>query len=206
MSVKLAIAQINCALGDLSGNSKKILEYAELAAREGVDILITPELSITGYPPEDLLLDHSFYTKINDYLKKLAQQLSAFKGLYVIVGHPSFTENNGFFSYHNSASVFLNGEIVTTYFKRELPNYGVFDEKRYFQSGSKICKFFVKNICFAINICEDAWVPETPLKSRQSGADVLLLLKSATLFGLLFNFMKIVIFFQIHIRIHYTNF
>ena len=179
MSVIVAIAQINSTVGDLAGNSERIAAAARRAADQGVDILLTPELSLVGYPPEDLLLRRSFYAKSAAALAALAAELAALKGLHVIVGHP-LTEAEGDgngagdFVNYNAASVLKEGEIIATYRKHALPNYTVFDEKRYFTPSDDACTFDVKGTRFAINICEDTWYAEMPRKARESGAQVLL--------------------------------
>ena len=179
MSVIVAIAQINSTVGDLAGNSERIAAAARRAADQGVDILLTPELSLVGYPPEDLLLRRSFYAKSAAALAALAAELAGLKGLHVIVGHP-LTEAEGDgngagdFVNYNAASVLKEGEIIATYRKHALPNYTVFDEKRYFTPSDDACTFDVKGTRFAINICEDTWFPDMPAKAKAAGAQVLL--------------------------------
>ncbi len=175
MSVIVAIAQINSTVGDLAGNSARIAEAARRAADGGAHILLTPELSLVGYPPEDLLLRRSFYAKTADALSALAAELAGLTGLHVIVGHP-MTENDGEGGSLNvnAASVLRDGQVVATYRKHALPNYTVFDEKRYFTPADDACVFDVNGTRFAINICEDTWYPEMPAKARAAGAQVLL--------------------------------
>jgi len=165
MPVTVALAQINSTVGDLAGNAARILAAARQAHASGADILLTPELSLVGYPPEDLLLRQSFYAKSHYALHQLAAQLAEFKHLRVIVGHP-LREAGG--RQYNAASVLLDGDVIHTYRKHALPNYTVFDEKRYFSAADDVCTFDVKGTRFAINICEDTWYPEMP------GAEVLL--------------------------------
>ncbi|MEK0428085.1 MAG: hypothetical protein RL001_612 [Pseudomonadota bacterium] len=169
-AVHVAIAQINSTVGDLAGNSERIARAARQAAALGADIVLTPELSLVGYPPEDLLLRRSFYAKSGQALEALAASLAELKDLHVIVGHPL---QEGELSY-NAASVLCNGQLIATYRKHALPNYTVFDEKRYFSAADEVCTFKVKDTCFAINICEDTWFPEMPAKARAAGAQVLL--------------------------------
>jgi len=139
MTVKVAIAQINSTVGDLAGNSAKIADFARRASAQGADIVLTPELSLVGYPPEDLLLRQSFYAKTADTLAALAVELADLKDVYVVVGHP--LEEGAL--HFNAASVLLNGVIAGTYCKRELPNTTVFDEKRYFDSADQPLVFDV---------------------------------------------------------------
>ena len=169
-SVNVAIAQINSTVGDLGGNSQRIASAARQAAKLGADVVITPELSLVGYPPEDLLLRRSFYAKSEQALQALASELADLTDLHVIVGHPLQQGQ----AHYNAASVLCNGRIIASYRKHALPNYTVFDEKRYFTSADDVCTFVLKGICFAINICEDTWYPEMPARARAAGAHVLL--------------------------------
>jgi len=170
MTVKVAIAQINSTVGDLAGNSAKIADFARRASAQGADIVLTPELSLVGYPPEDLLLRQSFYAKTADTLAALAVELTDLKDVYVIVGHP--LEEGAL--HFNAASVLLNGVIAGTYCKRELPNTTVFDEKRYFDSADQPLVFDVKGVRFGINICEDTWFKAAPAAAAKAGVQVLL--------------------------------
>jgi NAD+ synthase (glutamine-hydrolysing) len=170
MTVKIAIAQMNSLVGDLTGNSIKIFDCVQHAAALGADIVVTPELSLVGYPPEDLLLRSAFYEKSGDSLNQLAQRLKKFANVYVLVGYP--LERHGL--RFNAVSVLVNGEILATYCKHFLPNEMVFDEKRYFASCDEAVVFEVKGTKFGINICEDTWHPEAPRKALDAGAEVLL--------------------------------
>ncbi|MDB5763241.1 MAG: nadE [Herminiimonas sp.] len=170
MTVKVAIAQINSTVGDLAGNRAKIVDFARRAARQGADILLTPELSLVGYPPEDLLLRQSFYAKTADAFDALAADLSDLKDLHVVVGHPVLRNGARF----NAASVIVNGNLLGTYCKHVLPNDTVFDEKRYFSVSDESFVFEVKGVGFGINICEDTWSPLAPSHAKAAGAQVLL--------------------------------
>ncbi|QAU34807.1 NAD+ synthase [Janthinobacterium sp. 17J80-10] len=175
MTVKVAIAQMNSTVGDLAGNSVKIIEQARRAAAQGAHIVLTPELSLVGYPPEDLLLRHSFYAKSAQALEALAAELASLKDLRVVVGHP--LEQDG--SRYNAASVLCNGAIIGTYCKHALPNDTVFDEKRYFTAADAPYVFEVGGVHFGINICEDTWSSQAPLRAREGGAQVLLVLNAS---------------------------
>ncbi len=175
MTVKVAIAQINPTVGDLAGNRVKIAEFARRAAEQGADIVLTPEFSLVGYPPEDLLLRQSFYAKSAQAVAALATDLAALKDVHVIVGHP--LQQNG--ERFNAASVLANGEILGTYCKYALPNDTVFDEKRYFSSADQPFILTVKGVRFGINICEDTWSAHAPARARQAGAQVLLVLNAS---------------------------
>ena len=170
--MKLAIAQINCILGDLSGNAAKILHYAEQARLAGAQLLLTPELSICGYPPEDLLLRAGFYRSCDQALHDLAQKISA---ISVIVGHPCELDGK----YYNAASLLRDGQIIATYCKHFLPNYAVFDEKRYFSKGMEPLVFELAGIHFGINICEDVWEAGAVRQAADAGAQVLLVLNAS---------------------------
>ena len=170
--MKLAIAQINCILGDLDGNAAKILAYAERARQQGASVLLAPEMSLCGYPPEDLLLRPGFYRACDLALHELAQQVS---GIHVVVGHPCEVGNERY----NAASVLMDGRIIATYHKHFLPNYSVFDEERYFESGKMPCVFEVAGVKFAITICADIWQESAAQQAREAGAQVLLVLNAS---------------------------
>ncbi len=169
---KIAIAQINCAVGDLKGNAAKILEMAERARQGGASLLLTPELSLCGYPPEDLLLRSGFYRASLEALTELAGKLA---GIAVVVGHP--LEEDG--KRYNAASLIRDGRIEATYRKRELPNYAVFDEERYFEAGDEAVVFELDGIRFGLAICEDIWKPAAGRHAKDAGAQALLVLNAS---------------------------
>nr|WP_314606869.1 NAD+ synthase [uncultured Janthinobacterium sp.] len=171
MTVKVAIAQMNSTVGDLAGNRAKIFDLSRRAFEAGADIVLTPELSLVGYPPEDLLLRNAFYAKTQEAFAGLAADLAQFKDLHVVVGLPLQDEKG---VRYNAASVLLNGEVLGTYRKHDLPNTTVFDEKRYFTSSLQAFVFGVKGVRFGINICEDTWFEHAPARARAAGAQVLL--------------------------------
>ncbi|MFH1044533.1 MAG: NAD+ synthase [Pseudomonadota bacterium] len=160
-AVKIAVAQINCVLGDLAGNAAKIVDCADRAKAAGAQILLTPELSLCGYPPEDLLLRDGFFRDCAAALDELAAALPAIK---VIVGHPQLAGGKRY----NAASVLHDGRIAATYRKRNLPNYTVFDEERYFEPGSEPVVFEVNGVSVGINICEDLWGEQGPVEAGAS--------------------------------------
>ena len=174
-AVKVSIAQINALVGDLSGNAQRVLEAARLAHAAGAQVLLTPELVLTGYPPEDLLLRPSFIASCDQVLKDLCTRLASLAGLHVVVGH--VTSQNGLL--RNAASVLVDGAVLGTYFKRELPNYAVFDEQRYFAAGQRPFTFSVAGVCFGVNICEDIWFDAAPEAAAQQGAHTLLVLNAS---------------------------
>ncbi|MDX8386901.1 MAG: NAD+ synthase, partial [Gallionella sp.] len=170
--MKLAIAQFNCLLGDIAGNAAKILQQAEQAKQQGAKLLLTPELSLCGYPPEDLLLRDGFYQACARELGELTAKIF---GIAVVVGHPF--EKDG--KRYNAASLLRDGKIVATYLKQTLPNYAVFDEKRYFDRGHEPCVFEIEGVRFALHICADVWASEAAEQARLAGAQVLLVLNAS---------------------------
>lgn len=159
-AVRVGIAQLNALVGDLAGNATQVLEAARRAHEQGVRVLLTPELMLTGYPPEDLLLRPAFVEACAQSLKNLCRDLASLPGLHVVVGHVVQTPQG----LRNAASVLADGVIVGTYFKRELPNYSVFDEKRYFTPGDQPLVFSVDGVPFGVNICEDIWREGQPTR------------------------------------------
>ncbi len=172
MSMKLAIAQINCTVGDLAGNAAKIVAYARRAREQGAALMLTPELALCGYPPEDLLLRDGFYRACDEALRGLAQQI---EGITVVVGHPHEARGKRY----NAASVLRDGEITATYHKHALPNHSVFDEERYFSHGTTPCVFELEGTRFGINICADVWEDHAARSAREAGAQVLLVLNAS---------------------------
>jgi NAD+ synthase (glutamine-hydrolysing) len=166
--VVLALAQINCTVGDLPGNAARILDFVERARAGGADLVLTPELSLCGYPPEDLLLRESFYRDCRRELDALAAKI---RGIAVVVGFPELAADG---RRYNSAAVIRDGGIIATARKHDLPNYEVFDEKRYFASWNEPCVLEVKGVRFGLTICEDVWWPEAPAMAKAAGAQVIL--------------------------------
>jgi len=158
-SLRIALAQINCTVGDLEGNTQKIIQYVHRSAGFGVDIIAFSELAITGYPPEDLLLKEHFIQDNLEYLRKIVK---AVKDTVVIVG---FVDKKGRAIY-NAAAIIYQQKIFGIYHKMFLPNYGVFDEQRYFAAGSEPQVFKFGRSIFGVNICEDIWHKEGPTKSQ----------------------------------------
>lgn len=167
--VRVAIAQLNLTVGDLQGNCSKIIAAARQANAQGARILLTPELSITGYPPEDLLLRPSFQRQTEVAYSNLLASLADLD-LYTVVGHPAACEGVLF----NAASVMYKGHVVGVYHKHDLPNREVFDEQRYFTPDNRPLVFEVDGIRFGVNICEDTWNAYAPGASAAAGAQVLL--------------------------------
>ena len=169
--VRVAVAQINCTVGDFDGNSRRILDMAARASSAGARILLTPELSLSGYPPEDLLLRRTFYEASDAALARLTGKLLEFPELRVIVGHPLAREGQRY----NAVSLLAGGRVRGTYCKHDLPNYDVFDEQRYFTPDNRPLVFEVAGTRFGVNICEDTWFRYAPEAARAAGAQVLLI-------------------------------
>ncbi|MBA2660402.1 MAG: NAD+ synthase [Nitrosospira sp.] len=169
--MKLAIAQINCTIGDLGGNTRKILDYADHAKNAGAALVIAPELALSGYPPEDLLLRNGFRLACDNALTDLAKKVI---GITLLVGHPHLVDNK----LYNAASVIRDGKIIATYFKNQLPNDSVFDERRYFEPGFQPCVFELDGIKFGVNICADIW-EKNPATLAKEKVDVMLVLNAS---------------------------
>ena len=172
MSLKIAIAQINATVGDLAGNAARILDFAQRAQAEGAGLVLTPELALCGYPPEDLLFRADFYEACERELDALAPQLT---GISLLVGHPVARDGNCY----NAATLVSNGNRVATYYKQRLPNYEVFDEERYFESGEVPCVVTINGVRCGINICADVWEAGAADLARDAGAEVLLVLNAS---------------------------
>ncbi len=170
--MKVAIAQINCVVGDVAGNVAKIIASANEAKALGATLLVTPELSLCGYPPEDLLLRADFLQACDLALNKLS---AALVGITVIVGHPHQVDEACF----NAASVLQDGKILATYHKHALPNYSVFDEKRYFTEGEEALVFEHQGVKVGVLICADVWEPEPALMAKVAGAELLIALNAS---------------------------
>lgn len=173
MPLKIALAQLNFLVGDIAGNTRKITQAA-LNARDQLkaDLCVFSELAVTGYPPEDLLFRPAFIAQAAEALVEIAQQT---QGIDVVVGFPEATPTG----LYNSAAVLRDGAILCVYRKNCLPNYGVFDEQRYFKPGQDVALFTLKDTTLALTICEDVWREGTLLKNRQAGADVVLTLNAS---------------------------
>ncbi len=177
MSVlNVAIAQINARLGDLPANAAAILAAAQTAMAQKADVLLTPELSLCGYPPEDLLLRADFYRANAAALAQLAADLNvAAPGLAVVVGYPEAVNGQRF----NAAAVLRDGVSIANYRKQHLPNAEVFDEVRYFSAGESSCLVEIAGVACGLAICEDIWRSGVAESSASAGAEVLLVLNAS---------------------------
>ncbi|MBR8087100.1 NAD+ synthase [Burkholderia vietnamiensis] len=196
MKTRLALAQINVTVGDFAGNVARIVAAARAAHNDGAHLMIAPELALSGYPPEDLLLRPAFYTAAAAALEALADALREFDGLAVLVGHPlrsaageaaggePAVDGNANrpiergvppVDTYNAASLIVGGKIVGTYRKQDLPNADVFDEKRYFATDTEPLVFELNDVKYGVIICEDAWHASAAQIAKAAGAQVLLI-------------------------------
>lgn len=172
-TVKVSIAQLNFMLGDIQANTAKIIQAAKHARDvEHADVIVFPELAISGYPPEDLLLRPHFHRLVASALDEILMQMD---GIRIVVGHSHVT-GAGIF---NAASVLYNHEIIAHYRKQHLPNYSVFDEKRYFLPGDMPAYFDINETRFALTICEDLWQQGPLTQAKDAHADIVLCLNAS---------------------------
>ncbi|RPJ06007.1 MAG: NAD+ synthase, partial [Deltaproteobacteria bacterium] len=172
-TLRIGLCQINTTVGDIEGNAAKILDYIEKGKKRGADLLVFPEMAVTGYPPEDLLLMPKF---IEANLKALERIARAAAGITVIAG---FVDKDG--DIYNGAALLHNGKKIDSYHKSYLPNYGVFDEDRYFQTGKENFIFTLKSTPIGMSICEDIWYPGDPIRTQtlHGGAELLVNISSS---------------------------
>ncbi|WCM90297.1 NAD+ synthase [Acidovorax sp. NCPPB 3576] len=173
MPFVISVAQLNFVVGDLPGNARKIIACAQEAHAAGARLLLTPELSLCGYAAEDLYLRPAFLSGCEDALATVARETAPLEGLAIVVGHPQRAEADGEGLCYNAASVLRNGAVEQTYLKQELPNYDVFDERRYFLPGDGTCIFDVDGVRIGLLICEDAWFEGPARRAADAGAQML---------------------------------
>jgi NAD+ synthase (glutamine-hydrolysing) len=165
----IALSQTNPVLGDLPKNAELVLQAAQIASARGAKLLVTSELSITGYPPEDLLLRDAFIQAVESSVLGLAKQLEQYPDLRVIVGYPARTQQG----LQNISSVLHQGKIIASYAKQKLPNHEVFDEVRYFVPGHEACVFDIDGSKVGLIICEDAWHSGPAAQAKHAGAELI---------------------------------
>jgi len=171
--MKIAVAQINPVVGDVPGNAERILSWARRARDElGADLVVYPELVLTGYPPEDLLLRSDFIDLCEHFLERIRAEA---KGIDLLLGYPRRAEGR----LYNAAGYLHDGEVAAEYFKAELPNYSVFDEKRYFVPGGEPCVVEIGGHAIGITLCEDIWTPPAARRAAQAGAGLLINLNAS---------------------------
>src|ERR1700694_4781337 len=165
--LRIGLAQINPTVGDLWGNSRLIVEWIDRARDQGVDVVLFPELAVTGYPPEDLVLKPAF---VRDNLRQLDVVVKATRGISAVVG---FVDEDG--DIYNAAAFIHDGELKAVYHKVFLPNYGVFDEQRYFNPGHRCPIFEVAGVRVGVSVCEDCWYPSGPMAwQADHGAELMI--------------------------------
>lgn len=170
--MKIAIAQFNATVGDIAGNADKIIKHALEAKQHGASLMVTPELALCGYPPEDLLFRQDFIDANQKTLIRIAKETA---NISLVIGHIHQLGKSLF----NAASILQDGKIISTYYKQVLPNYSVFDEERYFSSGNKPLVFELEGMHFGIIICADGWEAEPAAQAKQAGAEFLLSLNAS---------------------------
>lgn len=172
-SLRIALAQLNLFVGDVAGNTQRVIaSSAEARDRLRADLVLFPELSLSGYPPEDLLFHNGMRQQVKTALDRVRQETS---GIDVVAGYPEYVEDG----IYNSAAVLRDGQTVANYRKQELPNYAVFDEKRYFKSGHDACIVEIKGIRVGLIICEDVWFPNPARAARDRGAQVIVVINGS---------------------------
>src|SRR5574337_390215 len=187
MTLKIRVAQFDFVVGDMAGNARRIIDAARASHADGARLLLTPELSICGYAAEDLFLRPAFIAACDDAVKTVARELAGLKGMVVVVGHPSGgderTRSRAVQHRSNAASVLCEGRVLARYAKRELPNYQVFDERRYFTPGRDVCVFPVGESAdrrkVGLLICEDAWFDEPARLAKAAGAELLAVINAS---------------------------
>ena len=175
-SVRVAMVQDNFLVGDIKGNTRKIIELTQTAARQGAGLVIFPELALTGYPPEDLLYRPGFITQVETAVENIKRAVSATD---IVLGLPA--EHQG--KLYNTALWLSNGQCVAEYHKQSLPNYSVFDEVRYFSHGSEIRVVALNQRRFGVVICEDAWEPGPVADAKAAGADAIIVINASPFHG-----------------------
>ncbi|MFN7855314.1 MAG: NAD+ synthase [Acidovorax sp.] len=181
MTLSICTAQLNFVVGDMPGNAQKIVCAARDAYAQGARLLLTPELAICGYAAEDLFLRPAFIAACDDAVKTVARETAGLKGLAIVLGHPQAMgpDAPAFSACFNAASVVRDGRIEQTYVKRELPNYLVCDERRYFVPGTRPCVFDVDGVRIGLLICEDAWYPGPARETAEAGAELLVVINAS---------------------------
>jgi NAD+ synthase (glutamine-hydrolysing) len=173
MPLRIALAQLDLFVGDVAGNTQRVLEVsADARDRLHADLVLFPELTLTGYPPEDLLFHKGLRRQVADGLEQVRQEV---RGIAAMVGYPEYTPEG----IYNAAVMYRDGVVLGNYRKQELPNYRVFDEKRYFKPGRATTIVEVKGIRIAMLICEDIWEPGPAIAARDAGAQLLVVINGS---------------------------
>lgn len=172
-TLRVVMAQLNLRVGDVHGNVERIIEAA-CSARDQwqADVIVFSELALCGYPPEDLLLRSSMQRRIEQGLQRLQDEV---RGIYLVVGYPWLEDE----LHYNACAVIADGQLLARYYKQNLPNYRVFDEKRYFEPGNQSCVVDIKGVSVALTICEDIWFAEPMAQASEAGAQLMLSLNAS---------------------------
>ena len=173
MSLRIALAQLNLFVGDVGGNAQRVIDTAaEARDRLQADLVLFPELALSGYPPEDLLFHKGMRRQVAAAMERVRSEV---QGVSVMVGYPDYTED----SIYNAAALVRDGQVVANYHKQELPNYSVFDEKRYFKPGQESRVVEMKGIRVGLLICEDVWEPKPARAVHAAGAQILVVINGS---------------------------
>lgn len=173
MALRIALAQINTFVGDVSGNTQRVIDVGvEARDRLQADLVLFPELALTGYPPEDLLFHKGLRRQVATGIERVRTELT---GIAAMVGYPEYVDEG----IYNAAALLRDGEVVANYRKRELPNYRVFDEKRYFKHGQHTSVVEIQGIRVALLICEDVWEPAAAIAAREAGAQLIVVINGS---------------------------
>lgn len=172
-TLRIALAQLNLFVGDVAGNAQRVIDVAAQARDDlEADLVLYPELSLSGYPPEDLLFHNGMRRQVEAALERVRKETH---GIVLAVGYPEYEQG----SIHNSAALIRDGALLASYRKQELPNYKVFDEKRYFEPGTATCIVEINGIRIAPLICEDIWEPDPALAAKAAGAQLLVVINGS---------------------------
>jgi len=173
MSLRIALAQLNLFVGDIGGNTERIVSAAaEARERLQADLVMFPELSLCGYPPEDLLFHNGLRRQVQAGMERVRAEV---KGVSILVGYPEYAGDD----IYNAAALLRDGQVIANYRKQELPNYAVFDEKRYFQHGRDTRVVEMNGIRVGLLICEDVWEPNPATAVRNAGAQVIVVINGS---------------------------
>ncbi len=172
-SLRIALAQLDLFVGDVAGNTQRVIDAsAEARDRLKADLVLFPELTLCGYPPEDLLFHNGLRKQVAAALERVRAQTS---GIGVVIGYPEYAGTD----IYNSAALIRDGETLANYRKQELPNYSVFDEKRYFKQGRESCVVELNGVRVAILICEDVWEPDSAIAAQKAGAQLIVVINGS---------------------------
>ncbi|HXS31919.1 MAG TPA: nitrilase-related carbon-nitrogen hydrolase, partial [Steroidobacteraceae bacterium] len=179
--LRVALAQVDLLVGDVRGNAERVLKSARLAAAAGADLVMFPELSLSGYPPEDLLFHRGLRIQVEQALAALEQDVNdpaqALPAL--LVGYPEYEDAQPAPRIYNSARLLVRGRSPVNYRKMCLPNYRVFDEKRYFEPGKAAAVVELGGIRLGLAICEDIWESRPMVAAREAGAELVLVINAS---------------------------